>query len=89
MQNTMSKMEVLDKAVGSSNKPYPPSSGTHNGTITPTQTITVQKRYTYPCTGGHTEYARIWNSTLNVTATWDGYKEDWHNLSFNSSVKLS
>ena len=63
--------------------------GTHNGTITPTQTITVQKPYTYPCTGGDTEYARLWNSSLDVNATWNGYKEDWHNLSFNSSVKLS
>jgi len=45
--------------------------GTHNGTITPNQTITVSKMYTYSCsgTGGHSEYVRIWNSsTLNVTA---------------------
>lgn len=63
--------------------------GTRNGTITHTQTITVQKIYTYSCTGGHTEYARLWNSSLDVNATGNGYKENWHNLSFISSVKLS
>ena len=69
---------------------YPSISGTHNGTITPNRTIEVQKLYTYPCpdTGGHTEYARIWNSTLNVNATWEGYKGDWHNISFNELFSL-
>ncbi|MFZ2071787.1 MAG: PKD domain-containing protein [Halobacteriota archaeon] len=63
---------------------YPSISGTHTGTITPNQTITVQKLYTYPCagTGGHTEYVRLWNSTLNVTATGNGYTGDWRNISF-------
>ncbi len=75
---------------GSSNKPYPSISGTHNGTITPSQPIPVQNIYTYPCpgTGGHTEHARIWNSTLNVTATWDGYTEDWHNITFDDPFTL-
>ncbi|KAF5416990.1 MAG: hypothetical protein C5S38_02335 [Candidatus Methanophagaceae archaeon] len=46
--------------------------------------------YTYPCagTGGHSEYARIWNSTLNATAIWSGYKEDWHNISFDNNFTL-
>jgi hypothetical protein len=75
---------------GESTKPYPGIAGTHNGTITLNQTISVQKLYTYPCagTGGHTEYARIWNSTLEVNATWDGYKEDWHNVSFDEPFTL-
>ncbi len=75
---------------GSSNNPYPSISGTHNGTIKLNQTIEVQKLYTYPCagTGGHTEYARIWNSTLDVNATWSGYNGDWHNVSFNKSFTL-
>jgi len=75
---------------GSPAEPYPSISGTHNGTITLNQTITVSTLYTYPCvgTGGHTEYVRIWNSTLNVTATWNGYNEDWHNISFNESFTL-
>ncbi|KAF5412055.1 MAG: hypothetical protein C5S38_08785 [Candidatus Methanophagaceae archaeon] len=75
---------------GTSNKQYPSISGTHNGTIKLDQTIEVQKFYTYPCagTGGHTEYARIWNSTLNVTATWDGYTEDWHNITFDDPFTL-
>ena len=64
--------------------------GTHNGTIKPNQTITVNKLYTYPCTGtgGHTEYARIWNLTWNATATWEGYVGDWHNISFDKTVVL-
>ncbi len=69
---------------------YPSIFGTHNGTITPNQTITVSKLYTYPCvgTGGHTEYARIWNSTSEEIARWDGYKGDWHNISFNEPFTL-
>ncbi|MCD6456119.1 MAG: hypothetical protein J7K81_04955, partial [Methanophagales archaeon] len=58
---------------------YPSIFGTHNGTITPNQTMNVSKLYTYPCprTGGHTEYARIWNSTLDEITRWAGYKGDW------------
>ena len=69
---------------------YPSISGMHNGTIKPNRTIEVQKLYTYPCagTGGHTEYARIWNSTLDVNATWEGYEEDWHNISFDVPFSL-
>ncbi len=70
---------------------YPSISGIHNGTITPNQTITVYKMYTYPCsgTGGHSEYVRIWNTTdWNVTATWNGYKGDWHNISFDEPFTL-
>jgi len=70
--------------------PYPSISGIHNGSIMPNQTIIVSKLYTYPCagTGGHTEYARIWNSALDVNATWQGYTGDWHNISFNKTVVL-
>jgi len=70
---------------------YPSIFGTHNGTITPNQTITVSMMYTYPCagTGGHSEYMKIWNnSNWNVTAKWDGYSGDWHNISFNESFTL-
>ena len=75
---------------GASGKPYPSIMGTHNGTITPNKNIDVQKLYTYSCagTGGHTEYARIWNSSLDVNATWDGYQGDWHNLFFKEPFSL-
>jgi hypothetical protein len=75
---------------GPSENPYPSIFGMHHGTIKPNQTITAQKLYTYPCagTGGHTEYARIWNSTLDVNATWEGYKEDWHNITFDKYFTL-
>ena len=70
---------------------YPSISGMHNGTITPFYNITVSKLYTYPYlgTGGHTEYVRIWNSTgWTVTAQWNGYTGDWHNISFDNSFTL-
>ena len=71
--------------------PYPSISGTHNGTLTPSCNINVSRLYTYSCsgTGGHTEYVKIWDSTgWNVTATWNGYIGDWHNLTFNESFVL-
>jgi len=69
---------------------YPSIFGTHNGTITLNQTITVHELYTYPCkgTGGHSEHVKIWNLTWNVTANWNGYRGDWHNISFNESFAL-
>ena len=75
---------------GAPSNPYPSISGVHNGTIKPNQTITVSTLYTYPCpgTGGHTEYARIWNKTWNATATWNGYASDWHNISFDKPVVI-
>jgi len=77
---------------GASVNPYPSVSGTHTGTIKPNITIEVSTLYTYPCpgTGGHTEYARIWNDTgLNATATWEGYAGNWHSISFNSPFTLN
>ncbi|MCK4244623.1 MAG: RHS repeat protein, partial [Candidatus Omnitrophica bacterium] len=67
---------------------YPSISGMHNGTITPNQTITVSKLYTYPCsgTGGHSEHVRIRNDTwAGIEASWTGYRGDWHNISFPES----
>ena len=85
---TISELEgfVFDTGEGT----YPSIFGTHNGIITPNQTITLSKLYTYPCprTGGHTEYARIWNSTLDAIAIWSGYVGDWHNISFNKTFTL-
>jgi hypothetical protein len=64
----------------------------HNGTITPNQTITVHKLYTYPCagTGGHTEYTAISysNGTVIAEARWNGYVGDWHNISFDNFFTL-
>ncbi|HID20194.1 MAG TPA: DUF3344 domain-containing protein, partial [Methanophagales archaeon] len=66
--------------------PYPSIFGTHNGTITPKYDIPVSRMYTYPCsgTGGHSEYIEIWNATgWTVNASWKGYKDDWHTISFD------
>jgi hypothetical protein len=76
---------------GSPENPYPSISGIHDGTITPSQTITVSKLSTYPCsgTGGHIEYIKIWNNTgWNVTAIWNGYKGDWQNVTFDAPFTL-
>jgi parallel beta-helix repeat protein len=70
---------------------YPGIAGTHNGTLTPNQTITVSTLYTYPCagTGGHTEYAHIWNESGTIAeAHWQGYKEDWQTITFTESFML-
>ncbi|PXF50587.1 MAG: hypothetical protein C4B56_08810, partial [Candidatus Methanophagaceae archaeon] len=85
---TVSNEGYID--TGQSTNPYPSISGTHNGTIIPSHDINVNKLYTYPCpgTGGHTEYARIWNKTWNATATWGGYAGDWHNITFDNPVVL-
>ena len=61
---------------GSPSNPYPSIAGTHNGTITPNKIIEISKLYTYPCTGtgGHTEYARIYNDSWSIeTLPWEGY----------------
>ena len=79
--------DIFDTGSGT----YPSIRGMHNGTITPSCNITVSKLYTYPCagTGGHSEYVRIWNSTdWNVTATWNGYVSDLHNISFDEPFTL-
>jgi hypothetical protein len=69
---------------------YPSISGIHTGTITPNQTITVSKLYTYPCagTGGHTETVRIYGNMIDKSASWKGYVEDWSTLTFDSSFTL-
>lgn len=72
---------------GSPANPYPSIFGTHNGTITPSRTITVQKLCTYPCsgTGGHTETIELYeNGTLIAYGTWNGYKGDWHTISIHN-----
>ncbi len=70
--------------------PYPSIMGRHTGTITPNRDITISKLYTYPCagTGGHTEYIWIYGDQIDKNASWNGYREDWHNLSFDGSFTL-
>ena len=70
---------------------YPSIFGTHEGTITPSKDIPVQKMYTYPCagTGGHSEYVKIWNATWEgVEAHWIGYIGDYHNIVFSEPFTL-
>jgi parallel beta-helix repeat protein len=70
---------------------YPSIAGTHNGTITPNQTMVVRRLYTYPCsgTGGHAEYMKIWQGTETlVEAEWAGYGGDWQNITFDEPIVL-
>ena len=80
------EVEFFDTGPGT----YPSIFGTHKGTIKPNKTIIAEKLYTYPCegTGGHTEYALICNSTWCAEAKWEGYKGDWKNITFNTTVAL-
>ncbi|MBN1455713.1 MAG: hypothetical protein JW945_05650 [Methanomicrobia archaeon] len=71
---------------------YPSIAGTHTGTLTLNQTITVSSLYTYSCAGtsGRTKYLKLWNSTgWNITATRDVNTDDWYNLSLGESVILT
>jgi len=81
-------IHLLD--TGRPRNPYPSIAGCFNGTITPNRTIIATKLYTYACegTGGHTEYALIWNETWCAEASWKGYENDWTNISFNKTVIL-
>jgi len=75
---------------GRPDNPYPSISGKFLGTIKTNKKIIATKLYTYACegTGGHTEHALICNSSWCAEAKWEGYKEDWMNISFNKTVIL-
>ena len=64
---TVGEPEPFDTGTGT----YPSIMGTHNGTITPNQTISVSKMYTYPCTGtgGHSEYVAFYYTDTAGTGT--------------------
>lgn len=69
---------------------YPSIFGTHRGTINLNQTIIVNKMYTYPCkgTGGHSEHVELSNETFFITAIWNGYQGDYHNITFPHQFTL-
>jgi hypothetical protein len=75
--------------------PYPSILGTHNGTITPNQTINASKMFTYSCpgTGGHSEYVAFYNATTGdeiANGTWTGYQGagDYHYIIFENAFML-
>jgi len=68
---------------------YPSIMGTHKGEIKPSDNITVNKMYTYPCpgTGGHTKSIELYETEtgkLIANGTWKGYKSDWHNITIHN-----
>jgi len=77
---------------GAPANPYPSIFGTHKGKIIPDRDITVNKMYTYPCsgTGGHTEYVKIWNESEGIEGigNWSGYQGDYHNITISPAITL-
>jgi hypothetical protein len=69
---------------------YPSIAGVHRGVIIPNHTVVVKRLYTYPAagTGGHAEAVRIYNTTWSVNATWEGYRGDYHTLTFSERFTL-
>ena len=81
----VSTKQIFD--TGLSEYPYPSTCGTHNGTLTLNQTITVSQLYTYSCPGtcGHMERVTTWNDKgVIVDANWTGYRGDWRNITFDT-----
>ena len=70
---------------------YPSIMGTHNGTFKPSNNITVNTLYTYPCpgTGGYSEYVRVHNESGTLA---EGYRDknqsDYRNITLTPSIKL-
>jgi len=84
-------LEVGEGGFDTGSGTYPSISGTHTGTIIPSQDISVNKLYTYPSigTGGHSEYVRIWGNGADASGTWDGYSGgDWDNITFDLPFTL-
>ena len=69
---------------------YPSVAGTHNGTITPTCDIVVDRLETRACegTGGHTNRITITNDKDVWETTWNGYEGDYGTLEFESTFTL-
>ena len=70
---------------------YPSIPGVHEGTITPSVTITnISRLFTYPCPGtcGHSEEITLWNDTWNITARRYKSESDWYIIEFPHSFSL-
>ena len=88
------KVDVQDETIIFDTGPgtYPSIPGEHQGNFTPKMPMNISKVYTYSCpgTGGHTEKIIFFyqNGTEIGNSSWDGYKGDWHNLTFDKHVEL-
>ena len=88
-ENVHDETIVFDTEKGT----YPSIFGERKGNFTPKKDIEINKVYTYPCpgTGGHSEYVASFyhqNETEIGNASWKGYREDWHNITFDEQVEL-
>jgi len=77
---------------GADRASYPSIPGEHKGNFTPRKDIKIEKVYTCPCpgTGGHSEFIEFFypNGTSLGNASWNGYKGDWHNITFDEPIEL-
>jgi parallel beta-helix repeat protein len=81
------ELPIFDTSEGT----YPSISGIFTGTITPSRDLNVSTLYTYYCkgTGGYTKSIELYeNATLIASGVWDGYQDDWHNITLSSEVTL-
>lgn len=71
---------------------YPSIWGEHQGNFVPKGDMKIEKIYTYPCagTGGHSEFIEFLyqNGTSLGNGSWEGYRGDWHNITFDEAIKL-
>ena len=84
---TILPLTIFDTSTGT----YSSIMGIHNGTITPSHNVVVNKMYTYPCvgTGGHSEHVRIYNKSGTLSeGHWNGYQGDYHNITLTPSITL-
>ena len=85
------RIRVIPTSFVTTHGSYPSIPGIHEGTITPSVTITnISKLFTYPCPGtcGHSEEITLWNDTWNITARRDKSESDWHVIEFPHSFSL-
>jgi len=77
---------------GADGASYPSIPGEHKGNFTPRKDIKIEKVYTCSCpgTGGHSEFIEFFypNGTSLGNASWNGYKGDWHNITFDEPIEL-
>ena len=85
------RIRVIPTSFVTTHGSYPSIPGIHEGTITPSVTITnISRLFTYPCPGtcGHSEEITLWNDTWNITARRDKSESDWHVIEFPHSFSL-
>jgi len=96
VMNSHRQTPIVDDCVlfdtGADRASYPSIPGEHKGNFTPRKDIKIKKVYTCSCpgTGGHSEFIEFFcpDGTSLGNASWNGYKGDWHNITFDEPIEL-